>query len=222
MIAALKTAAVLADNRGVPLRSGPPIRASSGTGPGPGLPTVNEMSPSRIALSHHRLAGPAAGGFTLVEMMVSLSLLVLVTLALLPSMSEFNARNRMTGIEGELMASVGLARSEAARRGVPVLLVAATGGVTGNVYAGGWRLVLDQNSNGAADSGEATLRLREAIPTDLKLDGSSPVAFGPTGYLTPATAVTFTLCRLAGRNRGASLTITPSGLTDAAAITTCS
>ncbi|BDI04530.1 GspH/FimT family pseudopilin [Sphaerotilus microaerophilus] len=163
-----------------------------------------------------------ARGFTLVELMVTLSLVVVVTLVLLPGMADFNARNRISALEGDLLSAVALARSEAARNGVPVLLVAASGGVTGNAYAGGWSLVLDSDGDGTADASETVLRVREALSGDLKLDGSSSITFGATGFLSPASAVTLTICRRDGNTRGVTVTITPSGQTDSTAITTCS
>lgn len=165
----------------------------------------------------------AAGlrGFTLIELLVVMSLLVVVSLLLLPGMADFTARNRLVAVEGDLLASLALARSEAAHRGLPVLVVAASGGSTGNAYAGGWRLVLDSNRNGSVDSGEAELRVREAIGSDLTLDGSSPVRLAATGFLDPAVAKTFTLCA-PGIGRGVSVTVMPSGQTDSTALTACS
>jgi type IV fimbrial biogenesis protein FimT len=161
-------------------------------------------------------------GFTLVELLVALTVLVLGTLVVLPALSDFSARNRLTSIEGDLLATIALARSEAARNGLPVLLVAASGGSTGNAYGGGWRLVLDSNGNGLADSSETELRAHESPGLEVKVDGSSPVAFAASGYLSPVSAVTLTICRRSGSSAGRAITISPSGQADSAAITTCS
>jgi len=163
-----------------------------------------------------------SAGFTLVELLVTLTVLVLGTLVVMPALSDFSARNRIASIEGDLMATIGLARSEAARNGLPVLLVAASGGSTGNAFAGGWRLVLDSNSNSVADGSETELRAHEAPGAELKVDGSSPVVFAASGYLNPVSAVTLTICRRSGSSAGVAITISPSGQADSAAITTCS
>lgn len=163
-----------------------------------------------------------AGGFTLVEMLVTMALLVTVTMLLLPGMVEFTTRNRMAVLESDVLVAAAQARSEAARNGLPVLLSAVSGGTTGNRWSNGWRLVLDSNRNGVADSTETVLRAHEALPADLKLDGTTSITFGESGYLSPASAVTLTLCRRDGNPRGSSVTITPSGQVDSTAITTCS
>lgn len=216
----------------VPRRAGRALAATAGPLPsssafgGPArIFTIGAMDVPALAPAAPRSAPSARHcglrGFSLVELLVVMSLLVVVSLLLLPGMTDFTARNRLVAVEADLAASLALARSEAAHRGLPVLLVAASGGSTGNAYAGGWRLVLDSNRNGSADSGETELRVREAIGRDLTLDGSSPVRLAATGYLDPATAKTFTLCAR-GISRGVSLTVTPTGQTDSASITTCS
>jgi type IV fimbrial biogenesis protein FimT len=179
------------------------------------------LRPILTARPHPRRPGSA--GFTLVELLVALTVLMLGTLVVLPALSDFAARNRLTSIEGDLLATIALARSEAARNGLPVLLVAASsGGSTGNAYGGGWRLVLDSNGNGLADSGETELRAHEAPGVELDVDGSSPVVFAASGYLKPVSAVTLTICRRSGSSAGLAVTISPSGQADSAAITTCS
>lgn len=178
------------------------------------------LRPTFAARPHPRRVGSA--GFTLVELMVALTVLVLGTLVVMPALSDFSARNRITAVEGDLMATIALARSEAARNGLPVLLVAASGGTTGNAFGGGWRLVLDSNGNGLADSGETELRAHEAPGSDVKVDGSSPVVFAASGYLNPISAVTLTICRVSGSSAGLAITITASGQADSSAITTCS
>lgn len=178
------------------------------------------LRPIPTAPPHPRRVGSA--GFTLVELLVTLTVLVLGTLVVMPALSDFSARNRIVSIEGDLMATIALARSEAARNGLPVLLVAASGGATGNAYGGGWRLVLDSNGNGLADSSETELRVHESPGNEVKVDGSSPVVFAASGYLNPVSAVTLTICRRSGSSAGLAITITPSGQADSAAITTCS
>ncbi|HMW22797.1 MAG TPA: GspH/FimT family pseudopilin [Burkholderiaceae bacterium] len=163
-----------------------------------------------------------SAGFTLVELLVALTVLMLGTLVVMPALSDFSARNRITAIEGDLMATIALARSEAARNGLPVLLVAASGGATGNAFGGGWRLVLDSNSNSVADSSETELRAHESPGVEVKVDGSSPVVFAASGYLNPVSAVTLTICRRSGSSAGLAITISPSGQADSSAITTCS
>lgn len=175
-----------------------------------------------VAVPDRRLQPGGGRGFTLIELLVVLVVLTLGTLIVLPSMKEFTARNRLLSVQTDFMSALNLARSEAVRRGVPVLFLAASGGVTGNAYANGWRLVPDLNGNGSVDSGESELRAATALPSDIKLDGDATLVYAASGFLTPASSHSYTLCPASGSQQGLQITVTPSGLADVVAITTCS
>ena len=174
-----------------------------------------EQQPRRVGCSGSR-------GFTLIELLVVLVVLTLGTLTVLPSMKDFTARNRLVSVQTDFMSALNLVRSEAVRRGVPVLFLAASGGVTGNRYANGWRLVPDLNGNGSVDAGESELRTAVALPSDLKLDGDATLVYAASGFLAPASSHNYTLCPASGSNRGLQITVTPSGLADVVVITSCS
>jgi type IV fimbrial biogenesis protein FimT len=160
-------------------------------------------------------------GFTLVEMLVAVAVLSILGMVALPSMTAFSARNRVSALSSDFVSSLALARTEAARAGLSVLVLPADGGVTGNEFAQGWNLYLDRNSNGTADTGDTLLRAYPALPTALKLQGTSAIRFTALGYLTPAAAVEFKLCPSAGLRDGVQITVPPNGLADVARITTC-
>ena len=131
-------------------------------------------------------------------------------------------RNRLSALSSDFVSSLALARTEAARAGLPVLVLPATGGVTGNEFAQGWNLYLDRNSNGTYDSGDTLVRTYPALPGTLKLQGTSTIQFTAIGYLTPAASVTFVLCPSAGSlHDGVQITVPPNGLADVTRITTC-
>jgi type IV fimbrial biogenesis protein FimT len=77
-------------------------------------------------------------GFTLIELMVTLTVLgILVSLAM-PAMADVLRNNRRTVLVNELLASLMLARADAARSGQPVVVCA----------------VNDANGNGAIETAE--------------------------------------------------------------------
>lgn len=164
---------------------------------------------------------PARRGFTLVEMMVTVAVLSILGMVALPSLTAFSARNRLSALSSDFVSSLALARPEAARAGLPVLVLPADGGVTGNEFAKGWNLYLDRNSNGTADTGDTLIRTYPVLPSALKLQGTSPIRFTAIGYLTPAAAVNFVLCPSAGLRDGVQITVPPNGLADVTRITTC-
>mgnify|MGYP003582277137 CR=1 FL=1 len=161
-------------------------------------------------------------GFTLVEMMVTVAVLAILASVAMPALTAFTASNRLSALSSDLVSSLVLARTEAARAGLPVLVRPATGGVTGNEYGKGWNLYLDNNSSGSVDSSDTLLRTYAALPGTLKMQSASTLNFSAIGYLTPASTVTFVLCPATGLKNGVQITVPPSGLADVARITTCS
>lgn len=186
----------------------------------PNPPPLNVHAAPPVALVG--VCAPAASrGFTLVELMVVVAVLGILASVALPGLNAFTARNRLAALSSDFVSSLVLARTEAARAGLPVLVLPADGGVTGNEFAKGWNLYLDRNSNGTFDSGDTLIRTYAALPSTLKLQGASPIQFTAIGYLTPAAAVSFVLCPSAGLSDGVEITVPPNGLADVRRITTC-
>lgn len=161
-------------------------------------------------------------GFTLVEMVVTVSVLTVLTLVAVPSMGRFLQRQQIDGLASEWMASLALARSEATRQGVPVLVRPVSEGEEGNPFQTGWSLYADRNTSGTVDSADVLIRTRAALPGRLRLDGESGLTFSGQGYLSPATARTYMLCPPSGEPDGVQITVAPSGLADAVKVSTCS
>jgi type IV fimbrial biogenesis protein FimT len=162
-------------------------------------------------------------GFTLVELMVTLSVAVILMAVVLPSMSDFSARNQLVAAKSAFAASVALARTEAAKRGRTVLVVPAADGGDGNEFGAGWEVVVDDDGDGSAGSTEPRVRRYPALADGLHLGGTSPLAFRASGALAGNAAQVYRLCRTsgAGSENGYTVTVTPSGVADVAAISSC-
>ena len=172
-------------------------------------------APRRLALARPR------AGLTLIELMVTLAVAVVMTAMAAPSMSDFLANHQVAALKSSLSGAVALARSEAVKRGQPVILQAIGAGPSGNEYQNGWELVVDEDGNGSAGSNE--LRLRRAAQPQSRLSSSGPrsLSFLPSGALSVSAAQVFTLCRQSGSAAGFRLTVAPSGVSDVQAITSC-
>ena len=71
-------------------------------------------------------------GFTLVEMMVTMSILAIVAASAAPSMTDFVAAQRVKSAASDLFMALQRARSEAIKRNGPAVIAPA------GAWAGGW------------------------------------------------------------------------------------
>ncbi|MDE2369676.1 MAG: GspH/FimT family pseudopilin [Burkholderiales bacterium] len=166
----------------------------------------------------HRLPSP---GFTLIEFLVTVAVLVIVLGIAAPNFGVFIARNQVAGVKSAFAASLATARSEAARSGSQVLVVASAGGAAGNEFGGGWDVYIDTDNNSLVDAADTRVRHYEALPPALTLSGNALLVFSPSGYLTPAANNVYRLCPTDGSPAGYSISIAPSGTTYAGAINNC-
>jgi type IV fimbrial biogenesis protein FimT len=81
-------------------------------------------------------------GFTLVELMVTLSVLAIVVSIGVPSFSRMLAANRLSNQTNELVMALNTAKSEAITRGTPVTLRAGDD-ATPNAFNRGWEVFTD-------------------------------------------------------------------------------
>lgn len=169
-------------------------------------------------------------GVTAIELLVTLAVLVIVLAVAGPGMVRFTSANRASTLALDLTSSLAAARSEAARSGRAVFLVAGTGAVTGNEFGGGWSLYLDTDGNGALSAAEMSaapnpLRAYPAVPSSLRLRGSGgarQIVIGSNGFLVPAATVTLEVCPVDGSPIGVRIEIPPNGLADVTRRITCS
>ena len=180
-----------------------------------------------VATSCRRLASPGRAvarqrcrGFTLIEMMTTLSVLAVSLALAAPALSGLVRGNRVRAAQSELVSSLMLARSEAARRGVAVGVEAAADAAGGG-FARGWTVWIDANGNGMFDTGEATLRSVPAFGTGIAMTETHSlrdVVYSPRGFLAGGAAVNVAVC---GQSGGWRVRVEPVGLADTSEITSC-
>lgn len=164
------------------------------------------------------LVGCRLGGFTLIEMMTTMSVLVVLLVIGAVSFNSTFKNNRLYSAQNELATSLALARSEAVLRGVPVVLT-ATAAAAGNEFGGGWTIYADLNGNGAFDIGEPVLRSQDGLPGDIvaKTGAATSITFGSNGFLVPANLVTVSICKSVVVSDGVTeytVVVQPNGMPD--------
>lgn len=112
-------------------------------------------------------------GFTLIELMVAISVLVILSTLAVPSFRALIQNNRATTLSNELVTSINYARSEAVRRGLVV-------SICSDDWTDSWRVELGSSCNAAnAD----ILRFWDSVPQGsvINSNGTNSVSFEATG-----------------------------------------
>jgi type IV fimbrial biogenesis protein FimT len=150
-------------------------------------------------------------GFTLIELMIVISLVGILTSLALPSFETFLRKRQMIGSSDLLYTTLYWARSEAVKRNNTVTLCKSSDGVTcGGSWSVGWLMFEDTDSDGDFDVGEVIIT-SGAPPSGYQLIWSP---FGSKNYIrfykngmTSSHNGTFKLCPDDSDSRYASAVI---------------
>ncbi|WP_308363766.1 MULTISPECIES: GspH/FimT family pseudopilin [unclassified Microbulbifer] len=104
------------------------------------------------------------GGFTLIELMVTIAVLAIVVTIAAPSFTTMIHNNQSVALGEELVTAINFARAEAVKRGDNVSICASSDGTTcGGNWTQGWIVVADNASGAAAPNPDGNpLRAWEA------------------------------------------------------------
>jgi type IV fimbrial biogenesis protein FimT len=144
-------------------------------------------------------------GFTLVELLVSLSVGSILMTLTVPAMNGMLNTQKAISATSALFAGLNLARSEAIKRNARAVLCKTANGVTCTPSGGweqGWILFHDLNNNAVLDAGEEIVLQQGPASPGIRLRGNLPIAnyvsYTPIGRAKLISgafqAGTFTLC----------------------------
>jgi len=150
----------------------------------------------------------AGRGFTLIEIMVTITVAGILLAIGVPAFQNFVQNDRDIGQANSLVGSLNYARSEAIKRGFGITVCPSGGGTTcvggSTAWAAGW-IVVDTNN---ADCGGAPCPVLQSVPAMSGSNTLTPagaaatgITFLSSGLPTPATtnpALTIRICDTRG------------------------
>ena len=130
-------------------------------------------------------------GFTLLELMVTLTIAGILTTMAVPNFRDFSMNNRLTTTTNDFVTTLALARSEAIKRGEGITICSSDdmATCTATDWNLGW-IVLVTSTN-------ELLRAHEPIQPAISItnaDSNDSIEYRPTGFLNGGTANTFDFC----------------------------
>lgn len=148
-------------------------------------------------------------GFTVIEMLLALVVLIVLNAFAVPAMSEMLHSVRLSSATQSLVASLQLTRIEAIKRSRRVVLCKSANGENCSRTGGweqGWIVFQDSNNNATVDAGEIILHREQPLTGNVRLTGNNTVVsyvsytpFGQTNLTNGAfQAGTLTVCPSSG------------------------
>ena len=127
-------------------------------------------------------------GFTLVELMITLAVVIVLLAVGIPLFGRILSTNQAAAEVNSLVTALQLARNEAVNRGRPVTLCAGTA-ACGASWANGWMVYEDLDSDGTLDAGENILRIWADPPNAAFTTTANALTFSPVGDLSSPGAL---------------------------------
>jgi type IV fimbrial biogenesis protein FimT len=108
-----------------------------------------------MEIARHKRRGARHSGFTLIELMVTVTVAAVLLAIAVPSFSRLIASNRLATQTNEFVGGLNLARTEAVRQGQGVSIRSDSAGID---FGTGWKVFKDPTSTGAAPAAADVIR----------------------------------------------------------------
>lgn len=170
--------------------------------------------------------GKQQRGFTLIELIITLTVAAILLVIAVPGFNQFVQGNRLATGTNDFIANISFARSEALKRALGVgLCPSNTGGTgcnTGMSWANGWVVFTDvDNNDDWTAATDQVIRAYQSLPSGTAVTAStSLILFNRQGQL-PTTNGDYNFCNTA-LGKGRKITLNPSGQHRIQEIASCS
>nr|HIA89062.1 prepilin-type N-terminal cleavage/methylation domain-containing protein [Gammaproteobacteria bacterium] len=154
------------------------------------------MTRNLETLSERGWKSTRCGGFTLIELMITIALGAIVMGIGVPSYQDFVVKNRIQTQASEIRSSLAMARVEAIRRGLRVRVCPGQDRCVGANWHDGWNSFVDKNSDNNIDPNETQLEVHIRLDGGSTLTGANHVIFKSDG--TASKARILNLCTADG------------------------
>ncbi|TAN53129.1 MAG: prepilin-type N-terminal cleavage/methylation domain-containing protein [Methylococcaceae bacterium] len=167
----------------------------------------------RMSTTSHAKCG--APGFTLLELLVTIAIMVVTLMIGVPAFRETIQNSRQSTQANEWTTDISLARSEAIKRGAPVTLCkrnsAGNGCDNAADWVSGWVVFADDNGNGVVDADEQILRLHGPLTGLSSLHyPQSRITYAANGFAAGYSG-TMTFCDSRGADKARGLVLSNTG-----------
>jgi len=157
-------------------------------------------------------------GFTLIELMVTLSVVIILLSAATLGYFSLVSRGTRDAVLSDLSFSLSLARTEAVKRSTTVSVCPSTDGdACGGTWSNGWLMFVNDDADEppARDAGEDILRLFQTGRGGFTVASTAGIASGVTfrGRGTPTSTGTITVC-VDDVDSPRQLTLSPIGISN--------
>jgi type IV fimbrial biogenesis protein FimT len=169
----------------------------------------------RMLIHGHGTGHRFSSGFTVLELMTTLSIVSILLLTGVPSLQQFTLQQNMKAAVASLHNDLMMGRSEAVHLGTRVVSCPgnpADGCSGANNWSDGWIVFADSNADRQRQPGETIFRRGQGLD-NLRIHGSTgrtDVRFFPDGS-APGSNGSITFCGLGGPEKARKLVISNTG-----------
>ena len=138
-------------------------------------------------------------GFTLIELMVTMTIASVLLAMGIPAFSKLIANNRIATQTNEFVGALNMARSEAVRRSQGVSIRSTNSSVD---FASGWKIFNDPGLTGSAPAASDVLRETSGLAGKITLKSVSRSGSSPPYTYAVSTGTSIVFNSLGGNNAG--------------------